>query len=376
MLPATARITEEALSMGIRIPAVIALLLLYPNVDASAHHGRIGKFADETVQIDGVVSRFDWLNPHVYVFVSTVNDDGETVVWMFENTSVSTMTRQGWTRDTLQIGDRIRVQAHPHTDPTNLQGSGASYFRPDGTRVGRANEEIRRELLESNARSTDVFGVWVGLLDTFNLTNPPDWEEKRMAVLIAGGEQFPNAGEQEYAMEAVPFLNDRGRAALAQFERNNPDNPWCAPWPVFPRTPGVILVEERGDTITMRDSYVVGRERTVYMDGRSHPADGEATPMGHSVGSWEGDALVVETRLFADNPWGIGEGIPSGSQKVVRERYALAEGGTRLTVSWELFDPEYMESSFRDSRQWKYAPDLEPPEPGVCSEEVGGRWLQ
>ncbi len=343
---------------------------------AAAHHGRIGLFSDERIQIEGAVSRFDWRNPHVYVFVETVDAEGRTVEWMFENTSVSTMTRQGWTPDTLRVGDRITVDARPHSDPTKLHGSGASYRRPDGRLIGRPNSEIRRELLESDAASDDLFGTWVGLLDTFNLTNPPDWAENRTAVLEAGGREFPNAARQEYAMEAVPFLNERGRAALARFDRNDAGNPWCAPWPVFPRTPGVIVVEDRGDSIYMRDSYGTGRERIIHMDGRDHPPDGERTAQGHSIGRWEGGALVVDTRLFADNPWGIGEGIPSGARKHVVERYSLAEGGTRITAEWELFDPEYMRAPFRDSRQWKYAPDLDPPEPGICSEEVGGRWLQ
>jgi hypothetical protein len=362
--------------MNVKVVTAAGLLSLMPFVALRAHHGRIGMFSDEPIQIEGVVSRVDWRNPHVYVFVNTVDETGENVEWMFANNSVSTMTRQGWTRDTLEVGDRITVQARPHNDPTNLHGSGASYTRSDGTRVGRANSDIRNELLESDSSSDDLFGIWVGLLDSFNLTNPPDWAENRAAVLTAGGEQFPNAARQEYAMEAVPFLNEKGRAALTRFDRNEPSNPWCTPWPVFPRTPGVILVEDRGDSIYMRDTYGSGRERAIYMDGRGHPEDGERTPMGHSVGQWEGDTLVIDTTLLADNPWGIGEGIPSGSQKHVIERYSLAEGGTRITAEWQLFDPEFMTGPFRDSRQWKYAPDLEQPEPGICSEEVGGRWLQ
>ena len=215
--------------------SVLAIMMAVPTL---AHHGRIGKFASERIQIVGVVSRFDWRNPHVYAYVETLDENGRTVEWMFENTSVSTMTRQGWTEDTLKVGDRITVEARPHTDPTKLHGSSATYIRTDGTRIGRPNSDIRNELLTSEARSEDLFGVWVGLLDTFNLTNPPTWAEDRTAVLIAGGNEFPNASEQEYAMEAVPTLNEKGRAALTQFDRDDLNNPWCTPWPVFPANPG------------------------------------------------------------------------------------------------------------------------------------------
>ena len=131
-----------------KLSRMALLATLAVALPAAAHHGRIGLFSDERIQIEGTVSRFDWRNPHVYVFVETVDAEGRTVQWMFENTSVSTMTRQGWTRDTLRVGDRITVEARPHADPAKQHGSSASYLRPDGRLIGRPNSEIRGELFD------------------------------------------------------------------------------------------------------------------------------------------------------------------------------------------------------------------------------------
>ncbi len=50
--------------------------------------------------------------------------------------------------------------------------------------------------------------------------------------------------------------------------------------------------------------------RTIYMDGRPHPKNLDPSFFGHSVGHWEGDALVVDTVGFNERFWLTREGIP------------------------------------------------------------------
>jgi hypothetical protein len=99
--------------------------------------------------------------------------------------------------------------------------------------------------------------------------------------------------------------------------------------------------------------------RTVYLDGREHPENGERTVQGHSIGHWEDDVLVVDTRLFADFPEGNGRGIPSGAQKHVVERFSLSEDGTRAIVDVFLEDPEYLLESFTGRTEMTYVPHLQ-----------------
>ena len=93
-----------------RIPASIytwsLLLLLAGNL--SAHHGPAVKFnPEDTLTIDGTVVRVDWANPHVHIFM-VQGRDGDR--WYVELPSPVELEWNGWTADTLQPGDRIRVE--------------------------------------------------------------------------------------------------------------------------------------------------------------------------------------------------------------------------------------------------------------------------
>ena len=95
------------------------------------------------------------------------------------------------------------------------------------------------------------------------------------------------------------------------------------------------------------------------MDGREHPQSGERTIQGHSIGSWEGEVLVVDTTLFSDSRTGNLNGVPGGSQKHVVERYQLSEDRTQLLLEFVVEDPEYMVEPMIGRVAWDYAPDRE-----------------
>jgi len=60
--------------------------------------------------------------------------------------------------------------------------------------------------------------------------------------------------------------------------------------------------------------------REVYLDGRAHPKDPNPAWMGHSIGHWEGDTLVVDTVGFNDRSWLDGQGHPHTEMMHVTER--------------------------------------------------------
>jgi len=64
--------------------------------------------------------------------------------------------------------------------------------------------------------------------------------------------------------------------------------------------------------------------RTIYMDGRSHPADFAPTYYGHSIGWWEGDTLVVDTTGFNERFWLDRRGLPHTSKLHTIERFTRA----------------------------------------------------
>ena len=78
--------------------------------------------------------------------------------------------------------------------------------------------------------------------------------------------------------------------------------------------------------------------RQIFMDGRAHPDDLEATWYGHSVGHWEGDTLVVETVGFNDQFWFDFVGHPHTTQLKTIERYTRKDEGTLENVT-TIIDP-------------------------------------
>jgi len=101
--------------------------------------------------------------------------------------------------------------------------------------------------------------------------------------------------------------------------------------------PHEIIQEEDRITILYEYEHQV---RRVFMDGRDHPDDAYPTLMGHSIGWWEGDTLVVDT---VDVEAGLfrPQGIPYTQDLHMVERFTLLDGGTRMQGEIEIRDPEY-----------------------------------
>ena len=83
-------------------------------------------------------------------------------------------------------------------------------------------------------------------------------------------------------------------------------------------------------------------ERTVHLGLSEHPVGTAPSHLGHSIGWFEGETLVIDTALFTPATWGIGAGVPSSEQKRVVERYMLANDGRRFEVEYLFEDPVYL----------------------------------
>ncbi len=79
-----------------------------------AHHGRGATFDMKTqVTLKGTVSEVSWRNPHVVIYLDVKDPGGNVVNWAFENSSVSTLARQGYSRNTLKVGEDITAIVNP-----------------------------------------------------------------------------------------------------------------------------------------------------------------------------------------------------------------------------------------------------------------------
>ena len=101
---------------------VLAVLSLFTG-SLSAHHGRGATYdMKNRLTLKGSVSRIDWRNPHVVIFIDVKDADGKVVTWGFENAGVSEMAQFGYNRNTLKIGQDITVILNPAVNgaPTGI----------------------------------------------------------------------------------------------------------------------------------------------------------------------------------------------------------------------------------------------------------------
>ncbi len=84
-----------------------------------AHHGGAAYDSDESVTVTGAVTKFEFINPHVLIYIAVTGDDGEVVEWSGELTSPNRLARMErgstvqWSKDLLQPGDEITLSGNP-----------------------------------------------------------------------------------------------------------------------------------------------------------------------------------------------------------------------------------------------------------------------
>jgi hypothetical protein len=92
--------------------------LLIAGRDTPAHHSYAMFDHSRTVTLEGSVAKIEWVNPHVFVWIYVKKNgrSGEYDLYGFENGPVTMMMREGWTKDTLKVGEVVSVQFFPLSD--------------------------------------------------------------------------------------------------------------------------------------------------------------------------------------------------------------------------------------------------------------------
>lgn len=130
-----------------------------------------------------------------------------------------------------------------------------------------------------------------------------------------------------------------------------------SPYPIrIVQTPGqVTLLHEVAHNI-----------RRIYLD-RPHPASLKPSYLGHSVGHWEGDTLVVDTRGLNDQTFIDDEGSSHSTQEQVVERIRKINNGKELEIKFTVSDPVTLTAPYSFRRVYKWRPDVRPAE-YICEE--------
>jgi len=112
-------------------------------------------------------------------------------------------------------------------------------------------------------------------------------------------------------------------------------------------------------TVIYMISEFMNSVRIVYMDGRQHSDPDVVVPSwnGESIGRWEGDTLVVDTKYFTGHHHWIDSGIPASDALHIVERIKPLNDGNTLQIEYELTDPKTFEGTWKYTKRWRRVED-------------------
>ena len=320
--------------------------------DASAHHSFAPHFdASKPVSISGTVTEFEARNPHSYLHIAAVDENGKTREYMCESHGVTQLSRNGITPATLKAGARVRV-----TGSLSRHNPYMCFFDSvavaDGAPMS-VNGPAGPPRAPTLAKRTDIFGTW----------------------LLAPAPNRSTSGPQPM----IQFLTPAGEKAVAAYDPFR-DDPTFRCDPVAVRrvwgAPGTPLeIVRRGGDVVLHHEWMDVR-RTVHLNMKDHPTGGPRGSLGHSIGRFDGDALVIDTGNYAEgvlNQYVEQAGQPTkgllhSAALTSVERLHLDAARQRLVVEVDLADSEFFNQPFPRATL-EYAPSDLKIEPFNCSPE-------
>ena len=103
-----------------RLVMIVALassaLLAVP--DALAHHSSAAFDMQHRITVTGKVTKFEWANPHAFIYLDVKNKDGGTDPWRVEGNTPNMLSRVGWKSESIKAGDEITVTGAPAKNGT------------------------------------------------------------------------------------------------------------------------------------------------------------------------------------------------------------------------------------------------------------------
>jgi hypothetical protein len=316
--------------------AFVFVLTLAP---LSAHHSMAAAYDDKKpVTLKGIVTKFDWANPHVLVFLDVTDAQGNVQNWECEMPSRVELKRIGWTRESIALGEEATVEGSASRDGSKQIGA-KSVALAGGKKLSAVEPPP-----PAHAKSNAPAPRWP---DGHVRLGPAPGEIGYWANPSIGGLVESTASNVRVSREGLlqniadadkvaPFLPWAKGLYIYRQKNLLKDDPMasCLP-PGGPRqfqSPGGIQIVEQPERKRVFVMSGGGNRnwRLIDTDGRVPQEGDDVSPTyyGHSVGHWEGDTLVIDAVAFNERFWFTNGGLPHTETLKLRERISRPDLNT------------------------------------------------
>ena len=108
-------------SLLMKATLAVAVALLAGAVSASAHHSFAAEFdAARPIRLVGTITKVQWTNPHSFFYIDVKDESGAVVNWACEGGGPGALSRRGWKRGDLKLGDTLVVDGYLARDGSHL----------------------------------------------------------------------------------------------------------------------------------------------------------------------------------------------------------------------------------------------------------------
>jgi hypothetical protein len=117
----------------LKIGVVAGLLTAAAAAPAGAHHSFAAEFdINRPIQLDGVVTKMEFSNPHSWLHIEVTTDSGEKQQWKVEGGAPNALIRHGWNRNSVPAGTKVHVEGFQAKD-RSFRANGREITLPDGS---------------------------------------------------------------------------------------------------------------------------------------------------------------------------------------------------------------------------------------------------
>jgi hypothetical protein len=115
-------------------------------VPAVAHHSFAAEYdASKRVTLKGVITKVEWMNPHVYFFIDVADEHGKVANWACEMGPPAGLQSSGWTKNTLKFGDEVVIDGSLAKDGSKQVNARTITMALTGKRLGAASSETTKQ---------------------------------------------------------------------------------------------------------------------------------------------------------------------------------------------------------------------------------------